>query len=188
MKVGIKSVTMDDVARHLGISKKTLYKFVEDKNDLVKKALTFNCDIENKEICLLCETGKNAIDESYDISQFVFNHISNVHPTIVFDLQKYHTEAWNDFRNDKMGQIHQCYMDNIKKGIKEGLYRDDINAEIITKHYTSRFEIIFDKELFPSERFSPAETYFEIFRYHIRGIASEKGLKYLSKKLNNYKS
>lgn len=183
MKLGIKSVTMDDVARHLGISKKTLYKLVEDKNDLVRKSLSFGCDIETIEIDKICNLSLNAIDESFEISNYVFKHIRSIHPSIVFDLQKYHPEAWKEFRENKKSQINQCYMNNIAKGIKEGLYRNDINGEIVTKFYTSRFEVMFDQELFPPDKFDPAETYLEIFRYHIRGIASEKGLEYLVKKM-----
>lgn len=183
MKLGIKSVTMDDVARHLGISKKTLYKYVEDKNDLVRKSLSYGCVIENDEINKICNLNQNAIDESFEINNYVFKHIRLIHPSIVFDLHKYHPEAWKEFRENKKSQINQCYMDNIAKGIKEGLYRKDINGEIVTKFYTSRFEVMFDQDLFPMDRFDPAETYLEIFRYHIRGIASEKGLEYLSKKM-----
>ena len=185
MKLGIKSVTMDDVARNLGISKKTLYKYVEDKNDLVRKSLGYSSEMENTEICQLCDIEQNAIDEIFEISNYVFAHIRSVHPSIIFDLQKYHPEAWKEFSVAKTEKINQCYMDNIAKGIKEGLYRDDVNAEIITKFYASRFEVMFDQELFPSDKFEPAETYLEIFRYHIRGIASEKGLKYLANKMKN---
>jgi AcrR family transcriptional regulator len=187
MQFGIKSVTMDDVARHLGVSKKTLYKYVEDKNDLVKKALTMSCDIENANIEAICEKNLNAIDESFEISNYIFKHIQTMHPSIVFDLQKYHTEAWLEFRNEKRSKIDECYMRNMNKGMKEGLYRDDINPEIITKFYTQRFDILFDPEIFPLDRFNPADTYIEIFRYHIRGIASEKGIKYLKEKMKKEK-
>ena len=184
MQLGIKSVTMDEVARHLGISKKTLYKYVNDKNDLVKKSLDYSCELEQGEIQKICDKQQNAIDESFEISNYVFNHIRSMHPSIVFDLQKYHTEAWKEFTAFKKEQINQCYMNNIEKGIKEGLYRENVNGEIVTKFYTSRFEIMFDPEYFPQEEFDPAETYLEIFRYHIRGIASEKGIAYLAKKIN----
>ncbi len=183
MKLGIKSVTMDDVARNLGISKKTLYKYVEDKNDLVRKSLGYSSEMENTEICKLCAIEQNAIDEIFEISNYVFAHIRSVHPSIIFDLQKYHPEVWKEFSATKKEKINQCYMDNIAKGIKEGLYREDVNGEIITKFYASRFELMFDQDLFPSDKFEPAETYLEIFRYHIRGIASEKGLKYLVNKM-----
>jgi len=183
MKLGIKSVTMDDIARHLGISKKTLYKYVEDKDDLVRKSLGYSSEMENAEMYKLCAKEQNAIDESFEISNYVFKHIRYIHPSIIFDLQKYHPEAWKEFSKAKKEQTNKCYMDNIKKGIKEGLYRKDINSEIVTKFYTSRFEVIFDPEIFPTDKFDPAEIYLEIFRYHIRGIASEKGIKYLSKKL-----
>ena len=181
MKHGIKSVTMDDVARHLGISKKTLYNYVSDKNDLVFKSLDCSCDIENQQVQSICDQGLNAIDESHEISKFIFNHISTMHPSIVFDLQKYHMNAWTSFTTKKKGKINECYINNIEKGIKEGYYREDLNADIVVKFYTGRFELMFDQELFPAEKYNVADIYLEIFRYHIRGIASEKGMKYLEK-------
>ncbi len=184
MELGIKSVTMDDVARKLGISKKTLYKYVDDKNDLVEKILDWSCDVEYQEISKFCEEKKNAIDESFEISKYIMNHLQTMHPSIVFDLQKYHGEAWNKFTRIKKDHINQCYMQNIEKGKKEGLYREDVNAEVITKFYTSRFEVMFDTDLFPPNQFKASDIYMEIFRYHIRGIASEKGIKYLASKIS----
>jgi len=181
MKLGIKSVTMDDVARHLGISKKTLYKYVTDKNDLVTQVLDISCKADNAGVQAICDLGLNAIDESHEISKFIIDHIKTMHPSIIFDLQKYHFNAWCEFTSKKKEKINECYISNIEKGIKEGYYRDDINQEIIVKFYTGRFELMFDPELFPPERFNTADIYLEIFRYHIRGIASEKGIKYLEK-------
>jgi AcrR family transcriptional regulator len=188
MKSGVKSVTMDDVARGLGMSKKTLYNYVKDKNDLVDKVLTYSCDADNTAIAAICEKDLNAIDESYEISNFIFKHIDTIHPSIIYDLQKYHLQAWEKFTNLKKQRITECYTRNITKGIEEGLYRDDLIIPIIVHLYTSRFEIIFNPDIFPREKFNPAHAYLEMFRYHIRGIASEKGIKYLAKKIRQEKT
>ena len=105
MKLGIKSVTMDEVSRQLGISKKTLYNYVADKNDLVNKVLTFSCDRDNDAMSEICAKGMNAIDESFEMSNFVFKHINTLHPSIMFDLQKYHSNAWDNFKKMKRGKI-----------------------------------------------------------------------------------
>ena len=188
MKSGVKSVTMDDVARGLGISKKTLYNFVNDKNDLVDKVLTHSCDLDNTAIDAICQRGLNAIDESFEISNFVFRHIDTMHPSIIFDLQKYHLQAWEKFTKLKRERITDCYTGNITRGIEEGFYREDLNIPVIVHLYTSRFDAIFDPDVFPRDKFNPAETYLEMFRYHIRGIASEKGIRYLSRKIKKEKS
>lgn len=188
MTSGVKSLTMDDISRGLGISKKTLYTYVSDKNDLVDKVLSYSCELENSKIMAICDLKLNAIDESYEISNFIFNHIDTMHPSIIYDLQKYHPQAWSKFTNEKRKKITECYTMNITKGIEEGLYRSDLNIPIIVQLYTSRFDAIWDPELFPRDRFNPAESYLEMFRYHIRGISSEKGNKYLNKKMIKEKS
>lgn len=187
MTTGIKSATMDDVSRHLGISKKTLYTHVKDKNDLVEKALMCSCEMQNSEIDLICKKNLNAIDESFEISNYIFKHINTIHPSIVYDLQKYHMPAWEKFKTTKQAKIYDCYSKNMIKGIKEGLYRDDLNIPVVVKIYASRFDVIFDENLFPREEFRPADLYLELFRYHIRGIACEKGIQYLIKKVKKEK-
>ena len=181
MRLGIKSITMDELSRQLGISKKTLYKFVSDKNELVEKVLSYGCELDHNGIEKICEEGLNAIDEAFEISNFVSDHIQAMHPSIAFDLQKYHAKAWTDFRCQKKGNITSCYVRNMEKGIQEGLYRDDINIPVIVNYYVERFDIMFDEELFPADKFKPSEIYRELFRYHIRGIATEKGIKFLIK-------
>jgi len=183
MKLGIKSITMDELSRQLGISKKTLYKYVSDKNELVEKVLNLGCEMDQIGIEQICEEGLNAIDEAYEISNFVSDHIQNIHPSIMFDLQKYHAKAWDNFRCQKKENITGCYVRNMEKGIKEGLYRDDLNIPVIVNYYVERIDIMFDEELFPSDKFKPSEIYRELFRYHIRGIATEKGIQFLIKKI-----
>lgn len=185
---GVKSLTMEDVARRLGISKKTLYNFVSDKNDLVEKTLMYSCEGEGDAIASICSKGLNAIEESYEISNYIFNHIDKMHPSIIFDLQKYHIQAWERFTKRKREQITDCYTRNIERGIAEGYYRNDINVPIIVHLYTSRFDAIFNPDVFPGDRFNPAESYREMFRYHIRGIASDKGIKFFNKKINKEKT
>ena len=185
MRLGIKSVTMDELSRQLGISKKTLYKFVSDKNELVEKVLNYGCEIDQVGIQKICNLGLNAIDEAFEISKFVSDHIQNMHPSIMFDLQKYHAIAWNNFRTRKKSNISECYVSNMEKGIQEGLYREDLNIPVIVNYYVERFDIMFDEELFPRDEFDPSEIYRELFRYHIRGIATEKGIKVLVKKIKN---
>jgi len=88
MQYGIKSVSMDDMAKHLGMSKKTLYVYVKDKEDLVSKTLFHHCSIEDSQISSICGRGLNAIDEQFEIMYWVVGMLSNVHPSILFDLQK----------------------------------------------------------------------------------------------------
>jgi AcrR family transcriptional regulator len=180
---GIKSMTMDDMSTRLGISKKTLYQHVKDKNDLVAKVLLhiaeeFKCEIDEE-----LEKGLNAIDELYAVTTRVAGQLKGIHPSIHFDLEKYHPEAFRHMVENKRKEIFASMTENMERGIKEGLYREDLNIPMIATIYIARFDMVFDGELFPPEQFNMDDLHWEIFRYHIRGIASAKGLKYLQKKV-----
>jgi AcrR family transcriptional regulator len=188
MRHGIKSMTMDDVANHLHISKKTLYQFVTDKNDLVEQVVQRIRTTNNACIEAICKQGHNAIDEQFEIASYLSAYLSHVHPSIHYDLEKYHPKAWATFHDEKRQHIHDCLTRNMHKGIKEGLYRDDLMVDVVAKLYMARFDVLFDGELFPREKYSFADITWESFRYHVRGIASEKGVKYLEKKTKKERS
>lgn len=187
MQFGIKSVNMDDLARHLSVSKKTLYQYFTDKEDLVRKAVASHCTREDIAIQGICTKGLNAIDEMLEIMQFITGLLKNMHPSIKFDLQKYHPEVYRAMKENRDRAIFDCMMLNTKKGHREGYYRKDFNAEVIIKIYIGRMETIFDQSIFPFEQFTFIDIYREMFSYHIRGIASEEGLQYLGQKLKQKK-
>jgi len=182
MQYGIKSVTMDDMSRHLGISKKTLYKFVKDKNDLVKKALLLQSSLEQKVINEIQSRGLNAIDEMFEIGQFISGLLKGIHPSIHYDLEKYHTEVFHETMLKHHSYIFTCMKTNLEKGLKEGVYRKDLNAHVISKIYLKKIDAVFDAEVFPPGEISFEEVYAILFRYHIRGIANKKGIEHLEKK------
>jgi AcrR family transcriptional regulator len=185
MKYGIKSLTMDDISRHLGISKKTLYQHVSDKKDLVKKALEFA--IENDQCMLgdIASNEENAIDELLAINVKMSEKLQSVQPAVMFDLQKYYPEAWRVMENHKKCFVYDMVVNNIKVGIDQGLYRDNVTAEIIAGVYITMIDKIFDSDMFPSNKYTFSKLHREIARYHIRGIASEKGKAYLVKRLKD---
>lgn len=183
-KFGIKSVTMDDVATRLGISKKTLYQYFTDKNDLVDRVLKHvSCAYKNSIDAVRAREKQNAIDELYAVTTTLATQMDGIHPSIHFDLEKYHPEAFNNMRANKRREIFECTTDNMTRGINEGLYREDLNIPMIATIYIARFDMVFDGTLFPPDKFSLNDLHWEIFRYHVRGIASKKGLDYLEKKL-----
>lgn len=181
--LGIKSVTMDDMAARLGISKKTLYQHVKDKNDLVEKVLQCITHDQQCAIDAVLGKGSNAIDELFDISNQLAVQLKGIHPSIHFDLEKYHPEAFRKWMADKRAEVFSCQVANLERGIREGVYRDNFNIAMIATIYIARFDMVFDGNLFPPERFNMHEVIWELFRYHVRGIASAKGLKYLEKKV-----
>ncbi|HNA32233.1 MAG TPA: TetR/AcrR family transcriptional regulator [Flavobacteriales bacterium] len=184
-KLGIKSVTMDDVATRLGISKKTLYQYVTCKDDLVGRVLkhqeqSYQCDIE----AVRSVEKQNAIDELYAITTKVAAHLKDMHPSVHFDLEKYHPEAFRTLVTKRRTAIFRNMSDNLERGIREGLYREDLNVPMIATIYLARFDLMFEGKLVPPATFNVEDLHWEIFRYHVRGIASRKGLDHLEKKMN----
>ncbi len=185
MRSGIKSVNMDDIARELGISKKTLYLVVKDKEELIQKGVTTFCKKEDTDIFGIQSLGLNAIEESLEIKKWVLSMIEGIHPTVMYDLEKYYPQISKKLQDHRMKVVYKSLHENITKGQQEGFYRKDLNPDIIIKLYVSRIEMLCDHRVFPISEYALSNLYTESFNYHIRGIASEKGLKHLEKKVNS---
>lgn len=182
VKYGIKSMTMDDISKHLGMSKKTLYQFVKNKKDLVKKVM--NLQIQNQQGCI-CDMhdGKgNAIDKFMSIGSFVSEHIRALHPSVIFDLKKYHPEAWGVLNKHKEEFIYATIKENLEEGMAEGLYREDLKPELVARLYLAMTNSLLDPELFPSLTFAK-ELHKEMTKYHIRAVLSKNGIEYIKTKM-----
>ena len=188
IKYGIKSVTMDDISSHLGMSKKTLYTYFDDKKDLVQKIVTYHINFHNSKFKQTADKGENAIDVLLNASRNLVQFLEEFTPTVCYDLKKYYPEINKILSEHKGKHIFDNVKLNILKGIQEGLYRKDINPEIIARIYVTRIETIFNNEIFPLDKFSLIQLFDEAFKYHIHGIANNKGLEYYEKKLKNVKS
>jgi AcrR family transcriptional regulator len=182
-KYGIKSITMDDVAREMGISKKTIYQYVTDKDDLVGKFVFNEIELRQEEICKCFKTGFNAIEELFEISIFMNKLIRDQNPATDHDLKKYYLHHYQNMVKIRREATFNYIFQNLNKGKAEGLYRDEIDAEIISKLYISRLEGIHLNDLFTVEEFTSLRLFIELLNYHIRGIATEKGITVLNKKL-----
>ena len=185
MKYGIKSLTMDDIARHMGISKKTLYQYVSDKNDLVKKGVCLLIEHEKRMLCTTMEESKTAIDELIGVTKCVSSEIGEMHPSVIFDLQKYHPEAWRLMEEHKKQFIYNMMLENLKKGMNEGYYRKNINPLIIANIYMGMVDNMLNPENPINKHTSIDKMHTEIIRYHIKGIANDKGLAYLKEVLKS---
>lgn len=185
LRYGIKSMTMDDIARELGISKKTLYQYVEDKNDLIKQVMQLDMEMDHHNISAIISKGLNAIDESLEIFKSIVQTIADVPPNILYDLKKYHPEAYKLQQEFMWTFSRKCVEENLTKGIREGYYRQDINTKVISTNYILMVTNIFEKSEAFGKDMHPVHIYKEIFHYHIHAIASNKGRKYLS---DNYAS
>ena len=185
MKYGIKSVTMDDLSRELGVSKKTIYKYFDDKNDLVRSIIEMKVEMD-KAVCINCsQQSENAIEDLISVSKAVLEHVGNVNPTVFYDLQKYYKEAWEIMSEHKWHFVLSMIKANIERGIKEGIYRDNLNIEVIARLYVASTENIMNSEIFPWPEFKFQEVFTQMVHFQIKGMANEAGIKYIKQKMKN---
>src|SRR5688500_15087251 len=182
-RYGIKSLTMDDVAFELGISKKTLYQMVESKDDLVMKVLNHHISREKSNCLDLAAEAANAIDEIFIVLDKNSQDLSQMKTNVIYDLQKYHREAWMMIRNYHYEFVLRNIRDNILRGRKEGLYRDNFDVDIIAKLHLATAFNLFDEQVFPDGSIPRVILFKECMMHFLYGIVSPKGLNYLKKKL-----
>lgn len=184
-KYGIRSVTMADIARDLGMSKKTLYLFIENKHDLVHKMMKRYIAEEQAMCFKIEEEAENALDELLKVSLYVQTQVKEINPSLLFDLQKYHRPVWELMDDFHRKDIVHMVENNLRRGVKEGLYRDNLQVELISRLYVGLMPIVSNSELFPVNKFPTHVLHKEFIRYHIRGIVSEKGRELLKEMLDN---
>ena len=177
MQYGLKSISMDDVARTLGISKKTLYQCVHNKADLIKRGLAMHIEEEKLVLDEIHQSAENAIDEMIKISKYVSQTLQKVNPSVIHDLQKYYQSSWELMESLHFEHTYFLIKKNIEKGIEEGLYRDDAHADILAKLYIGRMDLVVDKSLFPIGEYTFSQIHTNMITYHLHGIMSEKGRK-----------
>ncbi len=188
-KYGIKSVTMEDLSRHLGISKKTLYQYFTDKEDLVKKVIEFEFCKIGEEIKEILTTGENALEIALQISAKMRKNISQYPENTEYDLQKYYPKIYEEFTKERRKYVINSIVQNLKRGVVEGYFRQDLKPEIIARLQLSRIESKMEEIFQDVKEYSKEEILMEVFVYHLRGICSAKGIEYLEKNLynkNNY--
>ena len=176
-KYGVRSVSMDDISRDLGISKKKLYQFVRSKRELVSRLL----ELERRNFEIIFEKynfdGVNSIDVLLIVSKEISDRFWDVSPSMTFDLKKYYPEIYTQHIDNRVEFIYVQIQLNIKKGIRDGMYRDDLSTELIARLYIRRLIDIHNPEFFPG-KFSFQTLFDTMFDNFIRGIATEKGINY----------
>jgi AcrR family transcriptional regulator len=185
MRYGIKSVTMDDLARELSISKKTLYAHFGDKRKMIQMLVAAQVE-GDKECCQIqLQESTNAIDEMFRVTSFVSERLKNVNITFFYDLRMSYPKAFQTMEDYKRGFIQETIIQNLNRGIQEGVYRQDLNPKIVAQVYLSNVEMIFGGQEFDKLNINPYELFIEIFMLHMRGIVSESGLQVLIEHLKH---
>jgi len=181
MQLGVRSVTMDDVARDIAISKKTLYQFVDNKADLVDRAFTLLVDLTIPRVREIRKAGGNAIDQMFMLDEFMCSMVESHNPAVKFQLHKYYPSTWRKVEEMRFREFMATIKANLEQGMKEGLYRAGLNAELIAYMYFGKAEIMTETTWFPTEKFDMTEISHVSLEYHLRGICAPPGLEYLDK-------
>ena len=185
LNLGFKSVTMDDLAQDMGISKKTIYSHYPNKNVLVE-ACTMHVFHEISDgIDHICNLELNPIEELYEIKKFAMHHLKNERSSPQYQLQKYFPRIYRSLRGKQFEVMQECVIENLKKGIEIGVYRNNLNLEFVSRIYFSGIGSIKNTELFPAELFDVSKLTDDFLEYHIRGIVTSKGRTVLNKIINS---
>jgi len=185
MQYGLKSVSMDDIASKMGISKKTIYQFYADKEALVAQVVR-QITSDNQ---LQCDNdiynSENAIHEIILAMDQMSKLFETMNPSILFDLQKYYPQAFKFFQAHKNDYVYGKIKQNITRGIKEGLYRSDLNLEIVSRYRVESIVIAFNPEFQSSVKSSLVSIAQELSTFFLYGVVNEKGYKLINKYTKN---
>lgn len=185
--LGFKSVTMDDIASEIGISKKTIYAHFSNKTTLVDEVTVSLFNIISCGIDKIREENKNPIEELYEIKKLVMERLKDEKSSPQYQLQKYYPQIAENLKVMQYEKMTECTLENLKKGVSQGLYREDLDIDFISKIYFLGVYGIKDDAMFPTHQF-PKKALFEMYlEYHLRGIATPKGLEILKTFINNNK-
>lgn len=177
---GFKSVTMDDIAKHLGMSKKTIYQHFSDKDELVTILIADKLNTQNCEMKQHSQKAENAVHEIFLAIEDMNDLLSSMNPKLFYDLQKYHSKAWLRFREFKEKTLGDSILNNLDRGISEGVYRKDINKDILTRMRLEQVDLLFNQhDHYTQNKYTIAQVIIEITQHFLYGVCNDKGLDYI---------
>ena len=179
LTLGFKSVTMDNIAQEMGISKKTIYVHFENKTKLIEATTMHLFEFISCGIDAICDLEKNPIEEIYDIRQFVMVHLKDEKSSPQYQLQKYYPKIFKALKNKQFEKMQTCVVNNLNRGIAMGVYRPTIHVNFISRIYFNSMMALKDNDLFPLPGFSMHMLMDNFLEYHLRGICTPLGLEYL---------
>lgn len=181
---GFKSVTMDDIAHKIGVSKKTIYANYSTKTKLVQATGGHILKNITQGIEEIRSLELNPVIENFEIKRFVNQHLKGEKTSPHFQLRKYYPKIFESLRSNQFEVLQNCVGENIQRGIKAGYYRENLNIHFITRIHFVCMMGIKDKEIFPIEDYEEGALMDEFLEYHLRAICTEKGLKILEDYIN----
>lgn len=174
-RYGVRSVTMDDIANHLSISKKTIYQFFKDKKEIVRVCLQHIMDCEFVDLDEMEAKSSNVMEELVYLSEYFRKMIAQMNPSLLFDLKKYHADAWEIYLRAKQTRYLDKIRSSLERGKAQGYIRQEINVEITSRMRMEMVELGFNPAVFPPEKYDIAEVQLQLFDHFIHGITTHEG-------------
>ncbi|MCO5935121.1 TetR/AcrR family transcriptional regulator [Mucilaginibacter sp. RB4R14] len=184
LTAGIKSVTMDDIAKHLGMSKKTIYHFFSDKNELVTALVDKKLKQDECQIVDIINMSSNVMEEMINMMKCSEEIFGRINPIVIHDMQKYHPDAWGLFQSFKADVITKTLEDLLTKGITQGFIRPEVDVKILAKMRVNQVEMGFNTHIFPIAQFNTWKVQYQLLEHFNYGICTIKG----HELLNQYKN
>ncbi len=172
---------MDDIARHLGMSKKTIYHFFNDKNDLVIALVEKKLKEDECQITDIINMSSNVIEEMINMMKCSEEIFGKINPIVIHDMQKYHPEAWGMFQQFKADVLVKTLEELLIKGISQGFIRDDLDVKILANMRVNQVEMGFNPLIFPISQFSPWKVQYQLLEHFNYGVCTLKGHELLDK-------
>ncbi|MGB1042007.1 MAG: TetR/AcrR family transcriptional regulator [Tenacibaculum sp.] len=185
LNYGFKSVTMDDIASKLAISKKTLYKYFSNKADLVDASIEAVQKAIDDTIMFIKEQKYNAIEEEFAVKAVFKEMFKNAKTSPMYQLKKYYPDSYENLIEREVCMFRDCNADNLEKGIEQGLYRPEIKKNLVTDFYFTLIFGVFDSDYYGERMDELMKVEYEVLEYHVRAIATKKGLEVLENELRN---
>lgn len=186
LDLGFKSVTMDDLAKELAISKKTIYSIYSNKTELVEDCTFHLSEAIYGAVKELSEERRHPIDELFGMRSIVKRFLKNEKNAPQYQLQKYFPRLFKKLKERQLMIMRDFLMRNLDRGVREGVYRDDLNPELVFRLHFFTYFTLKDQELFPEKLIEPHTAILEHLKYHIRGIATPEGQQFLEDYLKEH--
>ncbi len=175
MRLGVRAVTMEDIARLAGISKKTIYQEFADKKDLVKEAFELILEQDRQKLTFIMDSEDGVIEHLVKTSKMMRDRLQNMNPMAIHEIQKYFPEAWKMFEDFKEGVIQEDLVNILEKGKALGYFRPEIDSQILAKVRINQITSAFDLENFGRPDINFAEEQMVVMDHFLHGIFTEKG-------------
>ncbi|MEM0938856.1 MAG: TetR/AcrR family transcriptional regulator [Bacteroidota bacterium] len=177
MQYGIRSVTMDDVARQSSMSKKTIYQYFENKDNLVMEVAVNHIKKEKNEFLEVENEALDAVHELILVSQRLRKYVFRMNPSLLFDLQKYHGAAWERYLSFKHDVIRGYMKQNLERGRVEGFFREEIDTEVLSIFRVEQVQMVFNLKVFPHDKFDFPTVQMQLLDHFINGLLTDEGRK-----------